>query len=62
MGPKESSIDAAIEHNIRSEGVFFPLKEEQRTALKAFLNGFGKSVIYQLAPLVSPTAFYGLLI
>ena len=58
-----SSIDTAITKVISQLENISALKDEQRTALEAFLSGkdvfallptgFGKSLIYQLAPLVA---------
>ena len=58
----ELSIDSAISSVLSDLESLSSLKEEQRTALKAFLSGkdifallptgFDKSFIYQLAPLV----------
>ena len=59
----DSSIDTAITKVISQLENISSLKDEQRTALEAFLSGkdvfallptgFGKSLIYQLAPLVA---------
>ena len=56
-------VDSAIASVIEDIDTTFILKEEQRTAIKAFVDrkdvfavlptAFGKSLIYQLAPMVA---------
>ena len=62
-------VDAAIESVLEDIDSTFILKEEQRNAIKAFVDrkdvfavlptGFGKSLIYQLAPMVTKKMGHG---
>ena len=62
-------VDAAIESVLGDIDSALILKEEQRNAIKAFVDrkyvfailptGFGKSLIYQLAPMVAKKMGHG---
>ena len=60
---RDKSFESALECTLNDLELNFTLKNEQITALKSFIlkrdvvgvlpTGYGKSVIYQLAPLVA---------
>ena len=63
MATDEHQFETALAATIKELDLSLPLKEEQKTPLKAFLckknvfavlpTGYGTSLIYRLAPLVS---------